>query len=202
MPKPPPVPWKTDDPLVTITVSEPDVLSVRMRGVEYPAPPEWAPLTRAAFGQLMDHLYRRLGQPFSVEVVETDGSRHTGIIDLPEQPTDPPQLPAGAAPRRMLAEFLPSPVIPTTPLERAERAKPVDQPDADTAAPEVDSTTGGPSGSGFLPGEQIAVTVVVGTTTADADGQVSVEVPGWLAAGVLLLGRDSGNIAHIGSQAG
>ena len=31
------IPWKADDPLVTITVSEPDVLSVRMFGVEYPA---------------------------------------------------------------------------------------------------------------------------------------------------------------------
>jgi len=190
------VPWKADDPLVTITVSEPDVLSVRMFGVEYPAPPEWAPLTRASFGALMDHLYRRLGQPFTVEVVESDGSRHTGIIDLPDKPADQPPF-VGAAPRRMLPEFLPSPVIPTTPVERAEWAKPVDQPDADTAAPEVDSTTGGASGSGFLPGEQIAVTVVVGTTTADSSGQVGLAVPGWLAAGVLLLGRDSGHIAHV-----
>jgi len=193
------VPWKADDPLVTITVSEPDVLSVRMFGVEYPAPPEWAPLTRAAFGQLMDHLYRRLGQPFTVEVIETDGSRHTGIIDLPDQPADQPPV-AEAAPRRMLPEFLPSPVIPTTPVERAEWAKPVDEPAVHATTAAAQSMPAGVSGSGFLPGEQIAVTVVVGTTTADGNGQVSIEVPGWLAAGVLLLGRDSGHIAHIGSS--
>jgi len=121
------VDWRPEDPLVTITVNESGILSVRMRGVEYPAPPEWAPLTRAAFGQLMDHLYRRLGQPFTVEVVETNGSRHTGIIDLPDQPADQPTV-TGAAPRRMLPEFLPSSVIPTTPLERADWAKPIDEP--------------------------------------------------------------------------
>jgi len=193
------VPWKADDPLVTITVSEPDVLSVRMFGVEYPAPPEWAPLTRAAFGQLMDHLYRRLGQPFTVEVIETDGSRHTGIIDLPDQPADQPTA-VGAAPRRMLPEFLPSPVIPTTPVERADWAKPVDESASDLSPATADSTPTGVPGSGFLTDEQIAVTVVVGTTAADGNGQACVAVPTWLAAGVLLLGRDSGHIAHIGSS--
>ena len=69
------VSWKADDPLVTITVSEPDALSVRMFGVPYAMPEETGPLTRASFGRVMDYLCHRLGQPFTVEVVETDGSR-------------------------------------------------------------------------------------------------------------------------------
>jgi hypothetical protein len=198
VPESPPAPWTAGDPQVTITVSEPGVLSVRMFGVAYPTPPEWGALTRSGFGQLMDHLYQNLGQPFSVEVVETDGTRHTGVIDLPQPPADQP-APVGAAPRRALPEFLPTPHVPTTPLERAEWAKPVDEDANDTTTSTVETPPSGSSGSGFLPGEQVAVTVVVGTTTADDTGHVDVAVPGWLSAGVLLLGRDSGHIAHIGN---
>ena len=193
------VPWKADDPLITITVSEPDVLSVRMFGVPYSIPEEMGPLTRASFGWVMDYLYDRLGQPFTVEVVETDGSRHAGLIDLPDQPSDQPVV-VGAVPRRMLPEFLPSPVVPGTPVERAEWVRPIDEPSMGTTALSAESTVGG--ASGFLPGEQVAVTVVVGTTAAGGNGQMSIRVPEWLAAGVLLLGRDSGHVAHVGGQVG
>jgi len=65
----------------------------------------------------------------------------------------------------------------------------------------------------FPPGEQIAVTVVVGTTTADGNGQVGIRLPEWLAAGVLLVGLRGGlsrryarewavRISDIGGQAG
>jgi len=75
--------------MVTVAISEPDVMSVAAFGSPYKLPAEYYPLTSDSFGQVMDHLWSRLQEPFTVEILDTDGSRTTGTIDL-----RPPALPA------------------------------------------------------------------------------------------------------------
>ncbi|MDR1189947.1 MAG: hypothetical protein LBK95_21250 [Bifidobacteriaceae bacterium] len=62
------------------------LLEVQLGGAAYDPPPDLAPLTRASFGRLMDRLHDQLGGPFTVDVVEADGTRATGVIDLPGRP--------------------------------------------------------------------------------------------------------------------
>jgi hypothetical protein len=89
-------------PLVAVTVTEPDLLDVTVFGVPYDPPEELRPLRRGSLGLLMDHLYERLAQPFTVEVTEIDGARHAGVIDLADKP----------APRHALAADTPAAAIP------------------------------------------------------------------------------------------
>ena len=56
----PVAPWKANDPLVTVQISEPDTLSVRLFGVPYPIPETMQPLTRASFGKVMDYMFSQL----------------------------------------------------------------------------------------------------------------------------------------------
>ena len=80
--------WTPDMPWVTVTVTQPGTLTVKVFGVAYDPPEHLQPLTRGLFGLLMDHLYDRFQQPFPVELIETDGARTTDIIDLSN--TTPP----------------------------------------------------------------------------------------------------------------
>jgi hypothetical protein len=89
-------------PEVTVTVAGSGDLAVEVGGAPWVPPPDLAPLTRASFGRLMDRLHGWLGGPFAVEVVEADGTRAAGVIDLPDQPrhgeTQPADFfPAGGA---------------------------------------------------------------------------------------------------------
>lgn len=179
-------PWTPDQPMVTVAITEPDVMSVAAFGIPYKLPAEYYPLSRHSFGQVMDHLWSRLQEPFTVEILDTDGSRTTGTIDL--RPPTPPEVTTGwgagdtgASPRRMAADSVYDPAD-----DAGRQAETVATPDQ-TAETLV---------GGFLPGEHVAVTVVVGVAVADADGQVGVTVPTWMCQEMLLLGRESGQIGH------
>ncbi len=84
--------------MVSVTITEPDALSVKVFGITYEPPEHFKPLRRASFGYLMDHIYDRLQQPFTVELVESDGSKQTGTIDLANT-TEPCELPNNALER-------------------------------------------------------------------------------------------------------
>jgi hypothetical protein len=184
--------WEADDPLVTITVTEPDVLSVRMFGVPYPAPPELTPLTRGSFGALMDHLYLRLGQPFTVEIIETDGTRRTGTIDQPPpthtQPAqstdDRPESPrrADAASHASISSLAEG----SSGVPEAAWVRPLPEPE--------------PALAGFTPGEPVLLCLCVGENHADPAGMVSATVPSWLAGEVLVVGRSSGRVRTIDTR--
>jgi len=74
--------WTRDDPWVTATISEPDQMAVTVFGLPYTFPPEMGTLVASSFGQVMDHVWGVLGKPFTVEVIEANGARQTGVIDL------------------------------------------------------------------------------------------------------------------------
>jgi hypothetical protein len=168
-------PWTADLPWVTVTVTEPDLLDVTVFGVPYDPPEGFPQLTRGTFGLLMDHLYDQLRQPFTVEVIETDGIRETGTIDLRDKPK-PATLDqwAGDGPS---ATPLDDVKVPAHPLP-VEPEPPADLPVA---------------AEGFLPGEDIMVATGCYTAKADDQGAAKFGLPPeygdyWL----LLLGRTSG----------
>jgi hypothetical protein len=201
-------PWTTDDPLVTVTVDDDGAMTVQLFGVAYPMPPDLQPATRSMFGRVMDYMFARIGEPFTVEVIDSDGTRHTGTINLPTEVK---------APRRLLAEpdaegqtdqqndgvspvsgvdgvgsdapAATPPATPTTPIARDE------SPDEAAAPAGGDAVMPAISSSGwFVPGERVSVCVPVGVAVARLDGAAPVEVPGWLGTGVLLVGHTSGVI--------
>ena len=188
--------WDSADPMVSVTITEPDQLTVSLFGVPYQPPPEWEPLTRGSFGRLMDHLYEHLGRPFTVEVIETDGSRQTGVINLPAPPAgpDPAAWPEASSPvpRRML----PEPDEPGPPGGGPARG----QPQVMTAGPE--HAAGGIEAAGFRPGEPVTVAVILGTVAASPGGTTPAISSGWLKAGLLLAGSESGHIWMTPREAG
>ena len=192
--------WDSDDPMVSVTITEPDQLTVSLFGVPYQPPPEWEPLTRGSFGRLMDHLYEHLGRPFTVEVIETDGSRQTGVINLPA-PLDGQNpsvgrdvLPEASSPgpRRML----PEPAEPGPPGGRPVPG----QSQGMSAGPE--HAADGIPKAGFRPGEPVTVAVILGTVAAGPGGHTPAISPGWLKAGLLLAGSESGHTAILAREVG
>jgi len=178
------IPWKTDDPLVTVTITEPDSMTIRLFGLPFLIP-ELEPLTRSSFGKAMDHLYDRLQQPFTVEVVETDGSRRTGTIDLRdttavEAPSRPgPDATEQCLPRRA-ASTLDDPVTALEPATTSGRS---------TLA--VD---------GFWPGEPLVVCLLVGVSEADQTGRLPHALPSWVTGDMVVAGRRSGVVRMIPAE--
>jgi hypothetical protein len=159
-------PWTADLPWVSVTVAEPDLLDVKVFGVPYDPPEGFPPLTRGTFGLLMDHLYDRLRQPFTIELTETDGTRQTGTIDLRNKPD------------------------PST-LDQWDKAE-----DSGSQLNDVEVPADLPvAAEGFLPGEDIMVATACYTAKADEQGATRFVLPPeyggyWL----LLVGRTSGII--------
>ena len=213
-----PTPWTAHDPLVTVTITEPDTLQVAMFGIPYTLPPDLRPATRASFGKVMDHLYARLGQPFTVELVETDGTHQTGVIDLrpatpdtndnvlpPKDPfpsSDP--FPPAPQPRHMLTEATPlTKRMSGTPIQEVSWIRPL--PDEPVPAPSthpLDSESDtDPLCGGFWPGETVTMCLMVGVSTATGQGTVPACVPDWISGDVLLVGRASGMVHTIPRKA-
>jgi hypothetical protein len=199
------VPWKEGDPIATVTMSEPDLMSVRLLGIPYQAPADWLPLKRSDFGRVMDHIYTKYPMPFTCEVVETDGTRTTGVVDLTNTPAAAPtqdgqhaqpRSPRHAAPPRdrpapepmptadwvrLLDEPGPAPI--SEPPGQGPRPEPPFGPPALPPRPrEGDAVV---SALGFEPGEQVAVGLVVGYVAADEQGRAAVTLPSWALANLV-----------------
>ncbi len=192
-------PWTPDMPMVTVTITEPDDLSVKVFNIDYAAPIELLPLRRASFGALMDHLYDRLRQPFTVEIIETDGTSRNGTIDLGEQTTV--AAPPPCRPRRMLTS-------PTDPAwgTLGETAQPHLKLPLIPAPSQRSDTGTEPSApvylNGYEPGEEACIAFVVAATTVTADGEASFQVPRRVleslpSGEVVVLGRSSGKAVVV-----
>jgi len=172
-------PWTPDQPIVACTINPPDHMTVTVFGVDYQPPADLLPLTRDSFGVLMDHLWPRLEQPFTVSITETDGTMTSGVIDLrPPTPTSP----------------LPEPAIHTGPRHALPPTENNDPSQANAVSPAAGDVQ--PMVDGFQPGELVAITVVIGTSVADPDGTVPVSVPSWVTSDIVAIGRQSGRIAQ------
>lgn len=128
-------------PHVLITVTENGALDVTVDGTPFPPPAAGSEWTRGTFGPLLDAVTKDRTIAVRIEVREVDGTVFTDLVRS-RKPTPPPPTDDDAA-------------APGT--RRARRAK-------HTRSPVLVEVTG----EGFVPGEDIAVAVIV--SHADATG--------------------------------
>jgi hypothetical protein len=160
-------------PLVQVTVTEDDRLMVTLDQ----QPHETGPITRSDVGRVVGEIATELGSPVRVELRELDGSVFTDIVTPPSFDPAAPVDPA-------------APLVPVSPGS----ANGADAPVALTSR-------FGIAGSGFAPGEDVAVAVVVAHQIAAQDGTAHLRLPPALFADqplLVLLGRTSGSVAMSG----
>lgn len=127
-------------PLAVITVAATGRMAVTFAGEEFPPPPFAPPWERANFGTLLDALTERRTRDIRIEVRESDGQVYTEIFE--------------ARRARQTTEEK----TPQAPQEtrRARRSK-------EPRLIEITAT-------GFIPGEDITVAVIVTGTEGDRQG--------------------------------
>ncbi|MGO3151986.1 MAG: hypothetical protein ACTIJJ_05095 [Galactobacter sp.] len=158
-------------PHAVITVTGAGVLDVTIDGAAFP-PPASGAWTRSTFGPLLDAITQDRRIAVRIEVRETDGSIFTDLIHA-RKPTPP--SPAEAEPKGPRGK------------QAAGRRK---------KRPELVEVTG----EGFVPGEDIAVAVIVSHTDATGTGHAralldTAQLTSVLREGTgeaVLLGRVSG----------
>lgn len=161
-------------PHVIITVAETGALEVTVDGDVFPPPAEGQQWTRGTFGALLDAITADRTVAVRIEVRESDGTVFTDLIHA-RKPT-PPQ-PAQTEPRH--------------PRGKHTKTKP---------GPELVEVTA----EGFVPGEDIAVALIVSHTDATGTGHARALIDTSRLAGLLdhgagevvLLGRVSGTL-HV-----
>ena len=164
-------------PHVLITVTENGALDVTVDGTPFPPPAAGSEWTRGTFGPLLDAITADRTVAVRIEVREVDGTVFTDLTRS-RKPTPPPP---------------PDDDVTAPGTRRSRRAKHTGPP----ALVEV-------SGEGFVPGEDIAVAVIVSHTDATGTGaaralldqrQLDAVLPEADGAGeVVLYGRISGTI--------
>lgn len=164
-------------PHVVIIVTESGALDVTVDGAAFPPPAAGSEWTRGTFGPLLDAVTKDRTIAVRIEVREVDGKVFTDLIRArkPAPPPLPDDDPAGPGTRR------------------ARRAKHTKQHESSPVLVEV-------TGDGFVPGEDIAVAVIVAHTDAVGTGAARAlldrrQLDTVLAEGpgeVILYGRISG----------
>lgn len=165
---------------VSIAVTETGALDVTVDGAVFPAPengPESGAWTRGTFGALLDAVTEDRTVTVRIEVRESDGTVFTDIIHARRPTTTPAPAPDETE------------TSDVAPAKRARHGK---------NRPELVEVTA----EGFVPGEDVAVAVIVSHTDATGTGHVRAlldtgRLTDVLADGtgeVVLLGRVSGTV--------
>lgn len=168
-------------PVITMTISADGTMTVAVDGTPFEPPRFGAPWARASFAEVIDTVLLAHGSPLRVVVHEADGTVFTDLITRPLQgsvaPSAPPQVGDGgwSAPAEPLAA--PAALIDATPLIEPPRVVCGEE--------------------GFLPGEDVALAIIVRHIKASADGSARALLePGLCrvtAEGeIVLVGRISG----------
>jgi len=125
-------------------------------------------------GHLFDYLYADAGGPYTVEVIEADGTRREGTIDLGGQPPTPPA-------RRALPFTADEPFGPDPDDTPLPAAVPVP-----VAPPPVEEELVTVSATGLWPSEKVCLGPVIVEGRADQYGRVSFLVPRRIVASLPL----------------
>ncbi|MFC5273213.1 hypothetical protein [Brachybacterium sacelli] len=157
-------------PHVVITVTETGALEVTVDGAAFPAPAEGQVWTRGTLGALLDAITKDRTVAVRIEVRESDGTVFTDLIHA-RKPT-PPQ-----------------------PAETKQR-KPRGKHSKSKQVPELVEVTG----EGFVPGEDIAVALVLAHTNATGTGHARALLDTSRLAG--LLDDDAGEVVLLGRVSG
>ncbi|WP_448233134.1 hypothetical protein [Microbacterium lacticum] len=157
--------------MVRMAVADDGTLTVTVDGAEYPPPEFSPPWQRASYPALVEAISaQHPGRTLRIDIIETDG--------------------------RLISDFYTPPKprpAPVPPIRDARRAP---APKADGEPPRLVQLVG----SGFVPGEDVAVAVIVAHAEANPDGTSRAVLDARSVAGnptreVVLLGRISGTIA-------
>lgn len=162
--------------MVRIIVAEDGTLSVTVDGAPY-LPPEFSPpWRRSAYPHIVDAISQHTGQTLRVDVIEIDGRV---ITDYRTPPKPRPVIPELAA-APVVAAPQPSVPQPAAPVETVPRFAQL-------------------AGSGFVPGEDVAVAVIISHTETAPNGIARALIDSrYLAAcptgEAILVGRISGTL--------
>lgn len=162
-------------PHVAITVTDDGALDVTVDGTPFPPQGEGQPWTRSTFGTLLDAITKDRTIAVRIEVHETDGSMFTDIIRANRRITSGP------------------------PATQPEKQPGKHATSKRKSVPELVEVTA----DGFVPGEDVAVAIIVSHTDATGTGHArtllnKTHLASLLPDGseVVLLGRISG-AAHV-----
>lgn len=160
-------------PVVEFTIAADGSMSVTVDGAPYlpePFAPAWR---RESFPTVLDTLAARHRTPLRVQVRETDGSTFTDIITPPRE--RPAPIPWEASDPAATATVTPPPLSAATPVLHQV------------------------AGSGFVPGEDVAVAIIHAHSDASGDGTArslltAEQATAAVTGEVILLGRISGTL--------
>ncbi|MGE3192539.1 MAG: hypothetical protein AB7L91_15265 [Dehalococcoidia bacterium] len=161
-------------PVVTMTVQSDSTLRVLVDGEPFGPSTFAPPWQRPSFAQIISSVIEQRHSPVRVVVHELDGTVYTDIVTAPlSYRPDPPALPEEQSPASAQHEPLEPDKTDSTHLLAVEHD------------------------GGFVPGEEVAVAVIVRHTAAGREGATRTQIePGLLDLSptheVILLGRVSG----------
>lgn len=165
-------------PVIAMTIGADGTMTVTLDGTEFEPPRFGPPWVRSSFATVIDSVLEERGSPVRVLVYEADGAVFTDIVTRPLQrtldPTAEPPLRGGRSDD------------PTPRDDVLIEASPLIKPPRVVFGED-----------GFIPGEDVAVAVIVRHTKASADGSARALLEPGLsevsASGeVVLVGRVSG----------
>ncbi len=163
-------------PVVEFTVNRDGTMIVTIDGAPHTPVPFAPPWRRESFPAILDALTTRLQTPLRIHVREADGEAFTDIIT-------PPRTRHTERPTAYFTPPSPTATSTVAPVPSAA-TMPVVHPVA---------------GSGFVPGEDVAVAIIHGHSDAGSDGTArALLTPEQLATSptgeIILLGRISGTL--------
>ncbi|MFC8682360.1 hypothetical protein ACFT30_12635 [Microbacterium ureisolvens] len=169
-------------PVIAMTIAADGTMSVAVDGTPFEPPRFGPPWVRSSFATVIDLVLEERGSPVRVLVYEADGTVFTDLVTRPlQRALDPSVQP----PRRedMVAAPLGDGLIDAAPL---------------VAPPRVVLGE-----DGFIPGEEVAVAIIVRHTKASTDGSARALLePGLCQVSadgeVILVGRISGTCVVAG----
>lgn len=160
-------------PVVTMTVQPDATLRVVVDGEPFDPPPFAPSWQRHSFAQIISEVVEQRHSPARVVVHELDGTVYTDIVTAAFHPASLDQSP---------------PAEPPASVEDGDSARDATEPSHPLALQ---------NGEGFVPGEEVAVAVIVRHTSSGREGAARAQIePGLLDLSptheVILLGRVSG----------
>lgn len=171
-------------PVIAMTIAANGTMVVTVDGVPLEPPPFGPPWERSSFATPIDSVLAERGSPVRVLVYEADGTVFTDLVTQPLQRT---LNPAAQPPGREAGRPTPAPVT-----------EGLFDPASLIAPPRVALGE-----EGFIPGEEVAVAIIVRHTKASADGSARAMLePGLCRVSVdgevVLIGRISGTCVVAG----